>query len=680
MGGEAAPPSSSSSPSARRYDRLFRNIFHGYAYCRMCFDDAGRPVDFEYLEVNESFVRITGLEDVTGRLVSEVLPGVLEAEPQLFEIYGRVARDGRPESFDIKFSPLGRWLRVAAYRPEPGHFVALFDDITARERAELAARESEARYRMIAENTSDGILCMGADARILYASPAYARQVGCDLETIVQRTPDAIYSLVHPDDRDALFRDIYAAIAAKRVHYSYTYRTRHAAGHYIWREDNAQFQYDDSSARNYLGCVVVCRDITARKQVEDERAALERQLQQAQRLESIGRLAGGIAHDFNNLLTVILACAEELEQDVAAGVAPNPDSVTEIAAAGIRARDLTRQLLAYSRRQVVKPVALDLNEVVRGTHKMLSRLLGEDIELRVSLQDGLSSTFADPGQIEQILVNLAVNSRDAMPRGGTLAIETCDAHCDRAPAPEPPGGRWVRLRVRDSGTGMPPEVVAHAFEPFFTTREVGKGTGLGLATVHGIVAQVGGHIHLETAPGQGATFEICLPRSELAAATSEPRRTTRARGGHETILVVEDDPHVRRMAVRALRAGGHRVLEAASALEALAAVAIEPSPPPLVVSDLVLPGGEGRALVEDLRRLHGPMRALFVSGYPPEVIRRHGVLESGADFLPKPFTGDALLARVRELLDRDQPPSSLGRSVGTGGASPEAGAGSEGSW
>jgi two-component system cell cycle sensor histidine kinase/response regulator CckA len=406
-----------------------------------------------------------------------------------------------------------------------------------------------------------------------------------------------------------------------------------------------------------LGFVAVTTALLyiARKRTGDERLAAEERTRQAQKMETIGRLAGSVAHDFNNLLTVILSVAQALDDDLRAGTLPRREDVLEIRAAGDRASDLTRQLLAFARKQVAAPEPVDLNAVVVQTEKLLSRLLGEDIELTVDLQPGLWRVRCGPGQLEQVIMNLAVNARDAMPRGGTLTIETHNSPSGAHRAAQGSRGwtgDWVRLVVRDSGTGMAPEVKARLSEPFFTTKAEGRGTGLGLATVYGIVEQSGGHVHVDTEPNRGTTFELRFPRTEPAGGTPAVDIAPSPSGGLETVLVVEDDPFVRDVAARALRRAGYRVLVAESSAEALEVVAREDVGVQIVVSDVVLPGVDERELVEELRsRSGGELRALYISGYTHDVISRHGVLDSGVAFLPKPFTAEQLLARVRTLLD-----------------------------
>jgi signal transduction histidine kinase len=411
--------------------------------------------------------------------------------------------------------------------------------------------------------------------------------------------------------------------------------------------------YRDAEGR-VVGLIGNARDITDRKRAEQELLAAEERFQQAQKLESVGRLAGGVAHDFNNLLTIILGSCEVLQDDLRAGRAADPEDVEQIRAAGGRARELTGQLLAFARRQVTAPVPLDLNDAVRSSERLLRRVLGEDVRLSVELQPLLWTVVCDPGQVEQVILNLAVNSRYAMPRGGALVLRTRNLRVDESHAAsdgEARAGEWAQLTVQDSGEGMTPEVLAHLFEPFFTTKPEGSGTGLGLASVHGIVTQAGGHLHVRSAPGQGTSVEVCLPRRLEAAQQSRPTATAPAVGGTETVLAVEDDPLVREITARTLRSGGYRVLVAGSGAEALEVTARLEGRLHLLVTDVVMPGLDGRSLADELQRRKPGVRVLYVSGYTQDVISHHGVLDTGVELLPKPFSSGALLARVRAILD-----------------------------
>jgi signal transduction histidine kinase len=388
----------------------------------------------------------------------------------------------------------------------------------------------------------------------------------------------------------------------------------------------------------------------------DERK-LQEQLADAQKLESVGRLAGGVAHDFNDLLSVILSCVEFIEEAQREGLRPAPEDLSEIRRAGERARDLTRQLLAVARRQVIAPRPVDVNEVVRDAERLFRRVLGEDVALRVALAPLLAPVIADATQLQQVLLNLVTNARDAMPMGGTVTIETAPVELDVRYAEAHDGvvpGPHALLAVIDSGCGMTPEVKAHVFEPFFTTKPLGKGTGLGLATVYGIVKQLGGHVWAYSEPGMGTTFKCYFPIAPEGTRTLLPAAAPPApcpRSGTERILLVEDDPSVRALADRALAGAGYEVLVAAAPREALELARTAPGPIALLLTDVVMPEMNGRLLAEELSRTAAGTRVLYVSGYTQNVIVHHGVLDGGLHFLAKPFTPTALLAKVREVLD-----------------------------
>jgi signal transduction histidine kinase len=397
----------------------------------------------------------------------------------------------------------------------------------------------------------------------------------------------------------------------------------------------------------------VFEDATARRQAEEEKAALEEQLRQAMKMEAVGRLAGGVAHDFNNILTGILGYADLLLRSLPPED-PSRAEIREIASAGERAADLTRQLLAFSRKQLIAPKVLDLNEVLANSQRMLTRIIGEDVRLLFVPGENLGRVRADPGQIEQVLINLAVNARDAMPDGGTLTVETADAVIDAAYARTQVGvtpGVYVRLAVSDSGHGMTPEVKAHLFEPFFTTKEKGKGTGLGLSTVYGIVRQNGGFVHVYSEPGRGSTFRIYFPRVEDAADALPLTAPPTAPRGTETILLVEDEEMVRRLVARVLGELGYRILTAADGGEAQSVSGAEPGRIDLLLTDVIMPGMNGKELFAHLAVARPGLRTLFMSGYTENAIAHHGVLDPGTRFLPKPFTIEHLAAKVREALD-----------------------------
>ncbi len=388
---------------------------------------------------------------------------------------------------------------------------------------------------------------------------------------------------------------------------------------------------------------------------EEELRRTEEHLRQAQRMEAVGRLAGGIAHDFNNLLTVISGYGELLWDGLAQGD-PRREAVDQVLLASRRAAGLTRQLLAFSRKQILQPRVLDLNAVVTDMDRLLRRLIGEDVDLRTCCAPGLGRISADPGQLEQVIMNLAVNARDAMPRGGCLTIETKDVELDAAyvaTRPDVAPGPYVLLAVSDTGTGMDRATLAHAFEPFFTTKPAGQGTGLGLSTVFGIVKQSGGHVAAYSEPGRGSTLKVYLPRvvGEESSEQAAPAAASAGRAATETVLVVEDDEMVRALVVAVLSRLGYRVLEAPDGLAA-ERLALDPAARvDLLLTDVVLPRMSGKELRDRLAAARPGLRALYMSGYTDNAIVHHGVLDEGTPFLHKPFTGDALAARVRAVLD-----------------------------
>ena len=397
--------------------------------------------------------------------------------------------------------------------------------------------------------------------------------------------------------------------------------------------------------------LVLTTDITERRQLEE-------QLRQAVKMEAVGRLAGGIAHDFNNLLTAIIGSADLLLEDLDPE-SPARDDVAEIRRAGERAAQLTRQLLAFSRQQPLTPRVIDVNALVADMDRLLRRLIGEDVELRTVLTPDLGAVRADAGQLEQVIMNLAVNARDAMPRGGKLTIETANADLDEAYTLDHVSvrpGPCVMIAVSDTGSGMDRETLAHLFEPFFTTKEVGKGTGLGLATVYGIVKQSGGHVWVYSEPGRGTTFKIYLPLVIEPVEGLGPATAPVTLQGSETVLVVENEAPVRELARRMLEAKGYAVLTAATPADALALVERHKEPIHLAVTDVILPGMDGPELARRLEKAQPGLRVLFVSGYANEAIVHQGVLDPGVAYLPKPFTADALARKVREVLNAPTPP------------------------
>ncbi|HEX7671981.1 MAG TPA: ATP-binding protein, partial [Polyangiaceae bacterium] len=494
-----------------RYQSLFKNMLEGFAYCRMLYDEHDLPADFVYLDVNAAFGRLTGLQNVIGRKVSDLLPGIKESSPELFERYGRVARTGIPERFEFDFKPLKQWLSISVYSPARDDFIAVFQDNTGQKK-------------------------------------------------------------------------------------------------------------------------------------------LEAQLRQSQKMEAIGQLAGGVAHDFNNMLAVILGFGEL----ALAKVEPeNPlrADLTEMVHAAQRSADLTKQLLAFARRQPVSPSVVDLNALISSLQKMMGRLVGEGIAVRFAPGPDLWPVLIDPTQVDQIVANLVTNARDAIANVGTISLATANETIEeRGEGVGILPGEYVVLTVTDSGSGMDEATREHIFEPFFTTKQHGKGTGLGLATVYGIVRQNGGFIDIASEPGAGTTFTIYLPRAVGMAEPPAEMKDAGARTGLETILVVEDEPQVLKLAKMGLERNGYTVLTAESPAAAITLCRDRPGPIHVLVTDVVMPLMNGRDLNARLREMRPDLRTVFMSGYTANVMADHGLIEEGLFFLQKPFSLDALALKVREAL------------------------------
>jgi two-component system cell cycle sensor histidine kinase/response regulator CckA len=480
-------------------------------------------------------------------------------------------------------------------------------------------------------------------------------------------TPSFWAGIIHPDDRPRALAACLDAITRCADH-RLDYRVITKDGRTRWIRDVVRVTCEAGRAMRVYGVMIdvtpaseatpvrdePSRDDGSRAGVVPESSGLEGQLRQGQKMEAVGRLAGGIAHDFNNLLTVIIGYAELVLQQLAAGTPLHAD-VEEIRHAGTSAASLTRQLLAFSRKQILEPQILDLNTVVWRTNTLLRRLIGEDVELRTQLAAPLDRVSADPGQIEQIILNLALNARDAMPQGGILTIETANTELDAAwvaQYPDASAGRHVMLAVTDTGIGMDQTVRSHLFEPFFTTKERGKGTGLGLAIVYGIVKHSGGSILVRSEPGEGTGVKIFLPRSEQTAEpASPPRSASRSLDGTETIMVVEDHPDVRGVTRNALVRHGYTVLAAAGGVGALSLVDTHEGAIDLLLTDVVMRGMSGRELADRVVARRPGLRVLYTSGYTDDTMVQHGVLHGEIAFIHKPFTPTGLMQKIRDLLD-----------------------------
>ncbi len=502
--------------------------------------------------------------------------------------------------------------------------------------------------QLVLNAISEGIFGLDRQGRTTFVNPVAQKLLGYTAEELIGKNHHA---LVHHSKPDGSVYHWKACPICSTLNDGIIQRV---AGEVFWRKDGSNFAVEYTSAPMYdkakklLGAVVAFSDVT-------ERNYLEEQYRQAQKMEAIGRLAGGVAHDFNNLLTAILGYSKFVLQGLKAND-PLRRDVEMIGKAGERAAALTRQLLAFSRQQIIQPQLLNLNVVVADMEKLLRRLIGEDVNLSTQLEEKLALVKADPGQMEQIIMNLAINARDAMPQGGKLTIETANITLDslaEARLLDVTPGLYVTLTVSDTGHGMDNETQAHIFEPFFTTKEPGKGTGLGLATVFGIIKQCGGHVTVRSKPGQGTTFRIYLRQVEGNVEPIEANDTgIETSRGSETILVVEDEERVRELVRRALLGAGYTVLTACQGVEALQTFQEYNAPIHLLLTDVVMPGGmSGPELAADLSKLNPKMKILFMSGHTKDPIVHYGLGEGRIAFLPKPFTPDVLLRQIRRVLD-----------------------------
>ena len=639
----------------RKSEELFRELYDGAPVGYHEIDTEGRVV-----HVNRADLEMLGYtaDEVLGKYIWE------------FNVEENLAREGVLEKLAGKRRPGHPFER--AYRRKNGTTIPVllqdryvFDeegrisglrvtiqDISERKRMEETLRESEKRYKELFDNAPVGYHEYDAEGRIININRTGLEMLGYAEEEMLGQ-----FVWKTNADEEGSRKRILARLAGIRP-------PEHGLQSTFRRKDGSTFPVliDNRLIRDEKGRIKgvrsIVQDITERERAGEELVQLQEQLRQSQKLEAIGQLAGGIAHDFNNLLTVIkgysqISLMELRDHD------PLKGNIEEIQEATDRASALTRQLLAFSRRQVMEMKVQDLNDLVRDLDKMLRRIIGEDIELATLLADDLGRVKVDPGQIEQVIVNLAINARDAMPHGGRLTIETGNADLGEEYAQRHIGvkpGRYVLISVNDNGVGIAPEIRERIFEPFFTTKEKGKGTGLGLSVVYGIVKQSGGEIWVYSEVGQGTSFKIYLPRVEepLEKARGRANKIEALPAGTETVLVVEDEEEVRKLTVLVLKRQGYKILEAAQGGGALLICEKHDGPIHLMVTDVVMPGMSGHDLAKRVESLHPEMKVLYMSGYTDDAIVHHGVLEPGTNFIQKPFTPDSLARKVREVLDQEK--------------------------
>jgi PAS domain S-box-containing protein len=639
----------------QRHWSLFENLAQGVIY----YDALLRPT-----EVNPAAARILGLPiaDLRDRSLSDhrwrfrrkdgtVMPSsefpatvALKTGRSVDDVIMRYARGPREARILVHARPL-----FAPAEDRPTGVLVAFTDVTALWEAKTALGQTEERYRLIVENTPDVIARHDRDGRYEYITPNCERFFGVGPDAIIGRLPGDIGL---PVETAATMTGAIGAVFATGEPSDDEFDLADHEGtphHFQWR---AFPEYD--GGHTIKSVVAILQDVTGRRRLEE-------QFLQSQKMEAVGRLAGGVAHDFNNLLTGVQAYVSFLLSALPEGDARRADA-EQIEHAANRAAALTRQLLAFSRRQVMQPRVLDLTDVVSVVEAMLRRIVGEDIILTTRATGGHGSVRADPGQMEQVILNLVVNARDAMPAGGSIeiAVSSQVLQDDTPPSHstadyQSPPGHYVTLSVTDTGPGIPEELHARVFEPFFTTKEQGRGTGLGLSTVYGIVKQSGGHIVLDSEVGRGSTFTVYLPRTAEVKPVAPAVQRPEAKRGDETILLVEDDEMVRTLAVRTLRSAGFNVIEAKNGEEALEQVREHGADIDLVLTDVIMPGMNGRQLIETIARTNPGVPYLFMSGYTDDVISQQGIALHDAQFLEKPFTPAILTRRIREVLGQHDP-------------------------
>jgi PAS domain S-box-containing protein len=633
--------------------------------------------EHRFVLTNPAYQQLIGHRNVIGLTVREAVP---EAERQGFinlldNVFATAeAFVGKDVKIVLQRSTEGpaetRYLDFV-YQPikdAGGNVTSIFvegADITERHNSEEALRASEARLRQLNADlelqviqraqargltwklSPDLLGALNSKGYFETANPAWESVLGWTEAEVLSMS---IFDLLHPDDLEHT-RAGFELTQVGQPALRFVNRYRRKDGSYRW------ISWIGIPEEGYVYCTG--RDVTAEREAEIELAAAQEALRHSQKMEAIGELTGGVAHDFNNLLTVIMGYSQILT-DGLPGASRLKDATTQIRSAADRVAGITRQLLAFSRKQVLSPRVIDLNDVMLNLDTMLRRLIGEDVEVLTVPGRDLGAVRADPGQIEQVIMNLALNARDAMPNGGKLTFETENMELDASYASEHEPlqpGRYVMLAVSDTGTGMSPDTQAHIFEPFFTTKEVGKGTGLGLSMVYGIVKQSGGYIWVYSEPGRGTSFKIYLPRvDQLAEAIALEKRPASVRRGTETILLVEDDAQLRALTSSVLIHCGYKVLSAAGTEEGLALCRENHRDIHLLVTDVIMPGMNGRQLAEQVKQISPSTKILYVSGYTSNAIVHYGVLDPGLRFLPKPFSLAALVAKVREVLDGSDAP------------------------
>jgi PAS domain S-box-containing protein len=640
--------------SAESLRAVFTSMMEMVVFHELLFDDAGNPIDYRIVDCNKAFTSITGIDRdaAIGRTSMEVYRTI---EPPYFQEYSRVALTGNPHFFEAYFPPMDKHFSISVVSSGKNRFATISIDTTNQKRIEEALLHSEEKLSNALSIAKLGPWELDVGSGMFTFNDAFyelfrtsAEEQGGYLMSIA----DYATRFVHPDDASQVAEETRKALETEDPGFNryVEHRIRYANGT-IGHIGVRFFIIKDSSGKT-VKTYGVNQDITERKKEEQERAKLNEQLIHARKMESVGRLAGGVAHDFNNMLGVMLGNTE-IALDCVDPTGPVAVCLEEIRTAAEHSADLTRQLLAFARRQTIVPRVLDLNETVSGMLKMLRRLVGENIDIVWNPGESIGPLHMDPTQLHQILANLTVNARDAIADVGRITISTSQCRIDETYTAEhfdAVSGEYAVLTVVDDGCGMDQATVANLFEPFFTTKELGRGTGLGLSTVHGIVKQNNGYVDVLSVKGHGATFRILFPI--FSRPTKEPvvSQTPVEIRGSETILLVEDEPAVLRLGKRMLEGLGYQVITAALPSEAVALAKQHGASIQLLITDIVMPEMNGRELARHILSIHPNIRCLFMSGYTADVIAHRGVLNEGVRFLQKPFTREELSTVVRKVL------------------------------
>ncbi|MBF0497369.1 MAG: PAS domain S-box protein [Deltaproteobacteria bacterium] len=636
--------------SERLYRSLFKNMLNGFAYCRMLFED-GKPQDFIYLDVNDAFESQTGLKDVVGRKATEVIPGIREADPHIFDIYGRVSQTGQPERFEIFVEALQMWFWISVYSPAHEHFVAVFDVVTERKRAEEALYKSRSMLANILDSVPQSIFWKDRNSVFLGCNQAFAQTVGIDnVEKIVGQTDfDLPWPLQEAESYRVDDREVMESNQPKRHIIEPLQQT-----------DGTRLLVDTTKVPlvdghgNVYGVLGVYEDITERKDAEEEHKKLEVQLRQAQKMEAIGTLAGGIAHDFNNILGSIFGYTQLALDDAKSNVV-NPEFLTEILKASRRARDLVKQILTLSRQTEQVKSPCEISSIIKEGIKLIRASLPANIIIKQEISVKELNILGDPTQIHQVLINLCTNAAHAMSEdGGVIGITLDEIYLDADLARrfmKLPPGPYLKLSVSDTGHGMDSRIIERIFDPFFTTKEFGKGTGMGLAIVHGIIKNHGGEISVYSVPGQGTTFNILLPTTtgtpELASEIVEtiPR-------GTETILLVDDEPGLVDTHKKILERLGYKVTAATSGVEALETFREHPESFDLMITDMAMPHMTGDKLAQEVLHLRPDVPVILCTGFSDAINEEKARKIGVRGFLMKPVDVTVLAKLIRQALEK----------------------------